>query len=1751
MPNDNQIPASPSVAAIPSVPKAVPVPAGATFGNTPIASSVPIPESDVSGDLGGPLGHAVLGALQSANPESIPIKPMAGAVPVPTGATFGDIPTETFWDKAEKLITGPNTAAGAPLSPKMQEESQGIKDVLTGSFSKGGREVWDAEKPHVIQGSKLEKMIKIFDPSFVGSISPEEAQIQKAQQYAPIENPAIDAAQFIDKQKHPMLKALTEDIQSFTSPANIAMLYSTGGLGLIKNPASLALANRLMAAGFSANAIGNAYNHIKSFAKAFEDGDENEAEYQLTHAVVSGALSTATGEYAVTGKAMPLTNKVPIIPLSAEDTEILNQHSEVAGLDATDTAKALQAIKNGLPVQDAIYWLRSQVAAGTAVVGKLGVKGATEVGRGVGNLAVDYIASKIRGEAPTSEIESALTPEQQTALDKITETFQQADQARASEGAKTTIGRQVSKNIRKILRNQTVTGGIAATTAVATGIIDAAKARLTPEQRAAGLKTQATSLEEGVPLSVGQASGIRGIKTVENILEDIPIVNKPFKDLDIRQKEALQTAADNLALTAGMAGRSDTVPAWNASERGEAIQRTFARTQIQAYDNFAKYLGSLDTAKTAAGNPVGDIPIDLQPIKNYAQFLQESEGQAADLKGLTSANHNQLMDILSNFAGKDAVPETSLPLMQMIRLSSKLSSIANDMKDTVDGWLLKQLDNKVADSIQKTLQNNNLPVLEVQYRAIRENLNRITDLAQHTILSKVIAQSPADAAAYLVRNGRADVMEAAATLAGDQLLDLRRAVAGEIFHSVLDNNDGLLTAKGLQAEWNKFGDGASAQALFGRAMAARMEGILDLAKRADLAPDTALKTISNKILEVGEAFGAAASLSHPMLWTIGAAGVLARGLGHILTNETGQDMLTHYLSGDKSLLPAIASYIIHHGNPPQENPPKKGEEPSGGAPPTTPAPPSRPFGGIEPPSSGGVGQKIQEGLFGKTYGGADYDVMKNTFDSAKKLEGAFPTVQNQGENIFSNPQNVQFANFLVAVHEAVHAAIYKELGMGVKSVSSQRTGSTAGTTQADFPAGQTSDIPAFINRAAARLTAAIAPTIYLKSRLGNALLNAFQLDHLHAAQDDFITVAKIREALDNMGGDVKTQIMKKVAANIQKIMNPDFENKVNAITKKLWQTGSLTGQELNKVLESVPAVYPQQGGHAGNGVASEEELSRQGRFVAVNPKNGEITDQGKSPDFNEGMTGYQVMDDGTIKLAAGQENPITKTAVQNYIKERFGKNIPKVSSGIQTSIAQAGGIYRGSQESIQGGPALIHIDLPRNLVDTIPSNPKAPWFGQDNPQIAEAMKNHVSIAMPADEITPESVTEKMNQKIQELGGISPAPKGPNPKIVQARKMGRDIKEAADRDAAARGDKEAQARLDSLEATRRNVARRQAQEEALAKKFPDKEIRSIIRANGENFWEKTQHDMNLARILHSWTAADLKDALGKTGYNMGDQVIGAKGMPRIQAWDILFKRISPQEAVKLIPSKNINSLLNRPDKLLSLENVPRAFDKNLSPAERAAELEKIPGKTMGEKVDAWQKMNVEAYLKGIGTNAYVTLLRERLLNPQIPINAIAMHEAAHWVMGHELGLTGNINIGKQRIAGQPAEGGWSMDEAASKKLLDSQNKNDRQALIKQGEAAIKTALTSRGLGVLMYGKGMEHPIIASERSIDESVLENIEKAVEAATGRIPIWNELLPDIMKTLIRHEKGLDAVAQALVDRKSLTNSQAEEIYNKAEKEK
>jgi hypothetical protein len=245
-------------------------------------------------------------------------------------------------------IAGPNTALATPVSPEWNQEGSGVSDILHGNIGQGAGKIWEAEKPHVIKGSFIEKAIQKLDPSFQGDVTNDQVAAHAAT-YNATERPAVDVAQFIDKSKSPVKKAIAETAQSFTSPANVATLYATGGLGLVESPAALSMASRLISGGFSAAAIGQMYNNFKGFKAAYDAGDENEAIYQATHLVLSGALAAVAAHGAASDTPLSQTKLVNPFRKAAQATADAVQATGDFGKQVVQGEKVAQG-----PAQEAL-----------------------------------------------------------------------------------------------------------------------------------------------------------------------------------------------------------------------------------------------------------------------------------------------------------------------------------------------------------------------------------------------------------------------------------------------------------------------------------------------------------------------------------------------------------------------------------------------------------------------------------------------------------------------------------------------------------------------------------------------------------------------------------------------------------------------------------------------------------------------------------------------------------------------------------------------------------------------------------------------------------------------------------------------------------------------------------------------------------------------------------------------------------------------------------------------------------------------------------------------------------------------------------------------------------------------------------------------------------------------------------------------------------------------------------------------------
>jgi hypothetical protein len=249
---------------------------------------------------------------------------------------------EGILSSIKKAISGPTTAAGSPLNPDAQKELSGVSDIFHGNIKQGASKIFAAETPHIRAGSMVERAMQAIDPSFKGTPVEEFNNLQDQT----INKPLIDTGQFIDKNQHPVLKALAEASSSMTGPQNVSIMIATGGLGLVDSPEALATANKLLSAGFSAQTIGDAYKHLRGFAQAYEKGDSNDALYQLTHAVVSGTMSSIAAAHAA-GVEVPIaseTDKNVARAVAGKVSDVAGKASDVVGAVSNAAANTKQSL---------------------------------------------------------------------------------------------------------------------------------------------------------------------------------------------------------------------------------------------------------------------------------------------------------------------------------------------------------------------------------------------------------------------------------------------------------------------------------------------------------------------------------------------------------------------------------------------------------------------------------------------------------------------------------------------------------------------------------------------------------------------------------------------------------------------------------------------------------------------------------------------------------------------------------------------------------------------------------------------------------------------------------------------------------------------------------------------------------------------------------------------------------------------------------------------------------------------------------------------------------------------------------------------------------------------------------------------------------------------------------------------------------------------------------------------------------------
>lgn len=101
------------------------------------------------------------------------------------------------------------------------------------------------------------------------------------------------------KQQHPVFTGALESAGEMTSPANVAMIAATGGLGEL--PEAAQPIARALSAYFSADMLHNAYQQYPELKAAMDRGDMQESQRLAAKLFGTATMGVAAGAHAVTG----------------------------------------------------------------------------------------------------------------------------------------------------------------------------------------------------------------------------------------------------------------------------------------------------------------------------------------------------------------------------------------------------------------------------------------------------------------------------------------------------------------------------------------------------------------------------------------------------------------------------------------------------------------------------------------------------------------------------------------------------------------------------------------------------------------------------------------------------------------------------------------------------------------------------------------------------------------------------------------------------------------------------------------------------------------------------------------------------------------------------------------------------------------------------------------------------------------------------------------------------------------------------------------------------------------------------------------------------------------------------------------------------------------------------------------------------------------------------------------------------------
>jgi hypothetical protein len=139
-----------------------PTPTPSTAPTPSPAAATPAPPSDVFADAytASQAGHPISTDAKGSDPFANAFSDSVAGRPPSTGTAPAAASGTTAWT--------------TPLSPEVQSEGSGVMDILHGNFRQGASKIYEAERPHVIQGSLLEEAMQKIDPSFQGSMTKDD-----------------------------------------------------------------------------------------------------------------------------------------------------------------------------------------------------------------------------------------------------------------------------------------------------------------------------------------------------------------------------------------------------------------------------------------------------------------------------------------------------------------------------------------------------------------------------------------------------------------------------------------------------------------------------------------------------------------------------------------------------------------------------------------------------------------------------------------------------------------------------------------------------------------------------------------------------------------------------------------------------------------------------------------------------------------------------------------------------------------------------------------------------------------------------------------------------------------------------------------------------------------------------------------------------------------------------------------------------------------------------------------------------------------------------------------------------------------------------------------------------------------------------------------------------------------------------------------------------------------------------------------